>query len=137
MGNALRKMHEVNTELWFEGISLCLWYRLNKKEGKARDGWTKYSQIDPTEDEETEEKPKKGPKIDGKSLFINLNVDAESETILEKSMIAVLKDYGNKATYKVMSRKQIGIYFQELEETKNAETALLEELKDNAQVTRI
>ena len=52
-------------------------------------------------------------------------------------MMAVLKDYRNKATYKVMSKKQIGIYFQELQETKNAETALLEELKDNAQVTRI
>ena len=52
-------------------------------------------------------------------------------------MIAVLKDYRRKATYKVISRRQIGIYFQVSEETKVAETALLEELKENAQVTRV
>ena len=52
-------------------------------------------------------------------------------------MIDALKGHGNKATYKVISRKQIDMHIQDLEETMNAEVALLEALKGHAQVTRI
>ena len=107
------------------------------KEGEVRDEWTKYSEINPTEEEVREEEPKKGLKIDGKSLFINLNMNAESEAILEKLMIDCLKGHGKEATYKAMSKKQIGIFFKDLVETKNAKVALLEALKGHAQVTRI
>ena len=48
-----------------------------------------------------------------------------------------LKEHGDKVTFKVLSKKHIGIYFQNLEETKNAEEALLEVLKGRAKVTRI
>ena len=88
--------------------------------------------------EKRKKKPqKKDLKIDGTSLFINLNEDAESEATLRRHMTDSLKEHSNKATFKVMSRKQIGIYFQDIEETKNAENALLGSLKGLAKVTRI
>ena len=52
-------------------------------------------------------------------------------------MIEVLKDYGRKATYKVIYKRQIGIFFQDIGETKSAEAALLEELKEDTQVIRV
>ena len=52
-------------------------------------------------------------------------------------MTDALKEHDNKATYKVMSRRQIRIYFQDLKETKEAEIALLDGLKGYAKVIRI
>ena len=47
-------------------------YDENEGKGeKERDGWTKHSEVDPSEDEEGKEELKEGPKIDGKALFRN------------------------------------------------------------------
>ena len=131
MGHTLRKMHDekINTEIWYKGVSLCLWYRLKRREGEKYEEWIKHSEINPTMEEVNEEAPKKNVKIDGTSFFVNLKEDTESEAALRKSMSDSLKDHGDRVTFKVMSKKQIGIYFQNLEETKNAEEALLEVLK--------
>ena len=117
MGHALGKMHDekVNTELWYEGVSLCLWYRLKRREGEKYEEWIKQSEIDPTMEEVNEEAPNKNVKIDGTSFFVNLNEDAESEATLRKNKSDSLKDHGDRVTFKVMSKKQIGIYFQNLE----------------------
>ena len=55
-----------------------------------------------------DEIPKKDVKMDGTSLFVNLNENAESEAVLKKIMSDSLKDHSG-ATFKVMSKKQIGI----------------------------
>ena len=52
-------------------------------------------------------------------------------------MMAVLEDYGGKATYKAISARQVGIFFQDVGETKNAETTLLNEFKGDARIIRI
>ena len=116
---------------------MCLWYRMKRMEGEKYKEWIKHSEINPTEEEVNEEIPKKNVNIDGTSLFVNLNENAESEAALRKIMSDSLKDHGDGVAFKVMSKKQIGIYFRNLDETKKAEEALLEVLRNREKVTRI
>ena len=139
VGHALREMHDrkINTELWYEGLSLCLMYRMKRKEGDKYEEWIKHSEVDPTEEEMIDEIPKKDVKMDGTSMFVNLNENVESEAVLKKTMFNSLKDHNGEATFKVMLKKQIGIYFQNLNVSKNAEEALMDILKNRARITRI
>ena len=134
MGSALRKMYNVNTELLYEGVSLGLWYRPKKKAGEGRSEWIKHLEIDPTTKDAEKDKPRS---IVGKSLFLNLKEASESAEILEGSIMALLEDYGGKATYRAISASQLGIFFQDVNETKTAETTLRKELKDDARIIRI
>ena len=52
-------------------------------------------------------------------------------------MSDALKNHKGEATFIAMSKKQIGIYFHVLNESKNAEEALIDILKNRARVTRI
>ena len=134
MGSALRKLYNVNTELIYEGVSLGLWYRQKKKPGEERSEWIKHHEIDPTTKDVEKEKPRS---IGGKSLFLHFKEAAESSNILEGSIMALLEDYGGKATYRAISASQLGIFFQDVNETKTAETTLRNELKDDARIIRI
>ena len=117
MGNSLMKMFDVNIEMMYDGISLGLWYRSKRKVGEERSDWIKHHEIDPTSEDVEKEKP---IKIGGRSLFVNLKEDSESADILKQSIMAVLEDYGGKATYKAISVRQVGIFFQDVSETKDA-----------------
>ena len=130
-GSALRKMYDVNTELLYEGVSLGLWYRPRKKEGEERSEWIKHHEIYPTNKDVEKEKP---IKIGGKSLFMNLKEASESAEILENLIMALLENYGGKATYRAISANQVGIFFQDVNETKNAETPLMIEFKGEARI---
>ena len=107
VGHALREMHDkkINTELSYEGLSLCLMYRLKRKEGDQYEEWVKHSEVDPTDEEKMDEIPKKDVKVDGTSLFVILNENAESEAVLKKMMSNSLKNHKGEATFKVMSKK--------------------------------
>ena len=71
MGHTLREMHErkINTEIWYEGLSLCLWYRMKRKEVEKYEEWINYSEVDHTEEEVIDEIPKNDVKMDRTSLF--------------------------------------------------------------------
>ena len=134
MGAALRKLYPVNTDLFYEGTTLGLWYRDRKTPGVERGEWIKHFEVDPTTEETV---PDVTRKIGGKSLLIMFNEKVETPQILEATTMALLGDYSKKAKYKAISCDQMGLFFEEEVEAKAAEASLKNELGADVKIIRI
>ena len=134
MGAALRKMFPVNTELFYDGTALGLWYRDKKMPGVEHGEWIKHYEVDPITEETV---PEVATKIAGNSLLLTYNEKAETTQVLEDSTMAILGDYSKKAKYKVLSLDQIGLFFELDVEAKAAEENLRKELGSDAKIIRV
>ena len=134
MGAALRKLYPVNTDLFYEGTTLGLWYRDKKTPGVERGEWTKHFEVDPITEEIV---PDVTRKIGGKSLLIMFSEKEETPQVLEETTMALLGDYSKKAKYKAISCDQMGLFFEVDVEAKAAEASLRNELGSDVKIIRV
>ena len=76
-------------------------------------------------------------KADSKSIFIVFNAEAYSEAPIKNMMLDSLKNTNKEANFKTILKKQIRIFFLNLEMFKEVEEALDKVMKGRTSIMRI
>ena len=124
----------MNTDLFYDGTTLGLWYRDKKIPGVERGEWIKHFEVDPITEETV---PEVTRKIGGKSLLLMFSEKVETPQVLEETTMALLGDYSKKAKYKALSCDQMGLFFEVDVEAKAAEASLKKELGSDVKIIRV